>query len=151
MAVAGKRVYVTDSGNDRVCVFEADKLRFLFSFGQKGGGLGQFRSPRGIAAHGSKLYVADQLNHRIQVFSLDHVADSRCPPVGAIGGGASATPGRFSAPSGVCVANNRLYVAEVGGERLQVLTLDGLPLQSITSMGPSSSLHIRSRPYSFLV
>ena len=46
VAVANKRVYVTDQGNDRICVFSVDKLGFLFSFGGRGGGMGQLREPR---------------------------------------------------------------------------------------------------------
>lgn len=46
IVVAQKRVYVTDQGNDRICVFSADKLGFLFSFGGSGGGDGQLREPR---------------------------------------------------------------------------------------------------------
>lgn len=46
IAVANKRVYVTDQGNDRVSVFGTSKLEFLFSFGGRGSGIGQLREPR---------------------------------------------------------------------------------------------------------
>ena len=46
VAASAKHVYVTDQGNDRVCVFSVDKLAFLFSFGSNGKRLGQLREPR---------------------------------------------------------------------------------------------------------
>lgn len=140
VAVAAKRVYVTDQGNDRVCVFDADRLKFLFSFGERGRGLGQLHEPRGIAAHGTELFVADYRNHRLVVFDTSDAANMRCPPLRLIGGGASCILGRFDGPSGVCVSNGKLHVAEVGGKRLQVLTLDGLPLQSMTMCGPCAGV-----------
>ena len=141
VAVAQKRVYVTDQGNDRICVFGADKLNSLFSFGGRGGGLGQLREPRGLAAHNDELFVADSRNHRIVVYSLAEAASDAVHPVRCYGGGESATAGRFALPSGVCIANDRLYVTELGNQRVQVLTLDtGLPLQCIAADGPVSGV-----------
>ena len=40
LCVAQRRVYVTDQGNDRVSVFDADRLKWLFSFGARGNGAG---------------------------------------------------------------------------------------------------------------
>jgi hypothetical protein len=98
VAVIGKRVYVTDQGNDRVSVF-TDKLQPLFSFGTSGGSAKEFREPRGIAAHGTELYVADYGNHRIQVFGTDETTMD-CQLLRVIGGGESSTQGRFCGPSG---------------------------------------------------
>ena len=140
VAVASRRVYVTDTGNDRVSVFDTEKLQWLFSFGKRGSGSGEFREPRGIAAHDSELFVADYANHRIAVFSIADASDATCPPVRIIGGGDSSIAGRFSGPSGVCIANDKLHVAEIGGERLQLLSLDGLPLQCVLTCGPCSGV-----------
>ena len=40
----------------------------------------------------------------------------------------------------MCVANDKLYVAEMGGERVQIMTLDGLPLQVALACGPCSGV-----------
>ena len=42
-------------------------------------------------------------------------------------------PGEFDCPFGVAVAHGRLYVSERRGQRIQVLSLDGEPLQVIES------------------
>lgn len=85
--------------------------------------------------------MADSRNHRIAVFSL---ADADAGVVHALrcfGGGESQTFGRFGLPSGVCIANERLYVTEMGNARVQVLTVDtGLPLQCIKCDGPVSGV-----------
>ncbi len=74
------KIYVTDTGNNRVCVFNKEG-RFLFSFGKLGSAKpppgmkitwkpGEFNYPYGIGvSKDGKIYVADTLNWRVQVFS----------------------------------------------------------------------------------
>jgi len=60
--------------------------------------------------------------------------------VRTIGGGESDSLGRFKQPSGLTVFNDRLFVAEARGERLQLMSLDGLPMQSVKVGGPLSGV-----------
>lgn len=65
------RIYVVDSGNDRVSVFN-EKGEFLRSFGETGNQPGQFYEPVGIAIDtNERLLVADKGNNRIQIFDLN--------------------------------------------------------------------------------
>ena len=66
----GEKLYVTDSGNDRVQVFDLYGA-YLFQFGTSGTAVGQFDSPKGIATEGLFLYIADEQNHRFQVFTMN--------------------------------------------------------------------------------
>ena len=61
--------YVSDGyGNTRVMKFAPDG-RFLFQWGTKGSGPGQFDLPHGLALDGAgRLYVADRSNARVQIF-----------------------------------------------------------------------------------
>jgi len=61
--------YVSDGyGNNRVMAFAPDG-RFLFQWGSKGQGPGQFDLPHGIARdHAGVLYVSDRSNGRVQLF-----------------------------------------------------------------------------------
>lgn len=73
------RIYVTDAGNNRVVVFDRNGS-FLFQFGTKGIAKpvtgkadwepGKFSFPYGIDVEDEtgKIYVADMVNRRIQVF-----------------------------------------------------------------------------------
>jgi hypothetical protein len=62
-------IFVADGhGNDRVVKFSADG-RFLMQWGSEGTMLGQFNEPHALAMDSrGRLFVADRLNQRIQVF-----------------------------------------------------------------------------------
>jgi len=62
-------VYVVDSGHNRIVKFSPDS-QVLASWGSEGSGDGQFKGLSSVAVDpmNNKLYVADPLNSRIQVF-----------------------------------------------------------------------------------
>ena len=62
-------IVVAEFGNHRVQVFDKTG-KFLFKFGSKGNGNGQFSSPVGVTVdrRNNQIVVADLHNHRIQVF-----------------------------------------------------------------------------------
>jgi DNA-binding beta-propeller fold protein YncE len=64
-------IYVAGATIDRVQVFSSQG-DFLLAFGGKGAGLGQFLMPTGVTITDDKVYVADSLNRRIQVFQYVH-------------------------------------------------------------------------------
>ena len=85
--------------------------------------------------HGLELFVADAENHRIVVFGLDGIFRRAF-------GGEGTAPGQFGWLSGVAVGRcGRLFVAE--HTRLQVLTLQGLPLQVLHLPGAVELAQIR--------
>ena len=65
-----QRVYVVDSDNNRIQVFDPEG-RFLHSFsGPKILG-GKLNGPYGITINkNGKIFIADNQNHRIMVFSM---------------------------------------------------------------------------------
>ncbi len=64
VTVAGNRVYVVDSGNQRVAVFDR-KARFLFTMGED-----RLKAPVGIGKDGKgRIYVADRATGRVEVFA----------------------------------------------------------------------------------
>lgn len=70
IAVDGQgRVYVADTGNKRILVFDAEG-NYLTEFGAGGMNPGQLDEPVGVAVDARGLvYVADTWNRRIQVFT----------------------------------------------------------------------------------
>jgi Collagen triple helix repeat (20 copies)/Thrombospondin type 3 repeat/NHL repeat len=83
------RIYVGDH-NHRIAIYDGNGL-FLTEFGTLGVGDGQFKGPSGVTVDASRIYVADQLNHRVQVFLRtlpadadgDHIPDvaDNCPSI----------------------------------------------------------------------
>ena len=75
------RVYVADTGNKRVQVFESDGS-FVLQWG--GGGVldGYLDEPVGIAIGPDGVYVADTWNRRVQVFDANGVFLRQWPIVG---------------------------------------------------------------------
>ncbi len=86
-----KQLIVSDTGNDRIVVYDIDpatgNLTWSFSFGSTGTWYGEFNKPRGVALdNAGNIYVADQANNRIQVFSstgsyLRSIDDLNAQPV----------------------------------------------------------------------
>jgi len=70
LALDGRRLLVADAQDCAVKAFALDGA-FLGSFGRKGAGPGELSFPSGVTVAGGKVFVADKLNSRIQVFDRD--------------------------------------------------------------------------------
>ena len=84
-----------------------------------------------LCVHGDLVFIADPNNHRIVVCRHTDGAHVRC--IGKAGQTRKerkgTDSGEFINPVGVAIGHGRLYVSERVGRRIQVLTLEGLPLQ----------------------
>jgi len=65
-------IYVVDQGHNRIAKFSADG-GVLATWGNKGNGDGEFNDPTSVAvdAATNKVYIADPINKRIQVFDAN--------------------------------------------------------------------------------
>ena len=100
VAVSGRLIFVCDTSNNRVCVFEDSSfmgLNFSHAFGTKGSAPGELLGPTGVAVLGERVFVTERYNHRVSVFD-DDGALVRC-----IGGHRSSAPGFFNEPFGVAL------------------------------------------------
>ncbi|MDA8213270.1 MAG: 6-bladed beta-propeller [Clostridia bacterium] len=66
---ANGNIYIADSGGSQVKVFNLSG-KFLFKFGERGKGPGQFLAPVGIAVASKRIYVTDSVTMRVQEFDL---------------------------------------------------------------------------------
>jgi DNA-binding beta-propeller fold protein YncE len=108
-------VYVTDTLNNRVEIFDADG-NFISLFGKHGDGPGTFARPKGIAVDGDgHIWVADEMTDRLQVFNRDGQL------LTYIGLGHGELPGQFKALVGVAIdKQNRVFTAEQFPGRVQM-------------------------------
>jgi DNA-binding beta-propeller fold protein YncE len=67
IAIDGNLVYVTDSSNNRVEIYNTNG-NYLEQFGIFSANIGDFFSPQGIAVKNSRIYVTDALLNRLTIF-----------------------------------------------------------------------------------
>ncbi len=129
------RIYVTDAGNNRVCVFDPAG-RFLFAFGQPGiakpaaGGVatyqpGRLNFPLGIDAdEDGNVYVASFGNDSIEVFDPEGQPLRRFPdPSARVGRGSSGSGGVGIAVTDVAVHEGLVYALDT--YQVVVFTTEG--------------------------
>lgn len=135
------RIYVADSGNHRIQVFDEDG-QYLTSWGSFGTDPGLLNEPWGLAVDDEHVYVADTWNYRIQKFTTDGAFVASYGQGGVLGeevenGGL----GIFFGPRDIIfVDENRLLVTDTGNHRLQVLDPDGNFLSQIGNNGQPGGL-----------
>lgn len=118
------KVYVADTGNNRVEVFDHDG-NFLTTFGEKGSEPGHLRAPESVAVGADgRLYVADTGNGRVQVFTEEGILLYQ---VGANG----KEPGQIRTPARVAVdPSDSVYVLDRGNGRIQKFDASAHPVQA---------------------
>jgi len=108
-------VYVTDTLNNRVEIFDADG-KFISTFGKNGDGPGYLARPKGIAVDGDgHIWVMDAVQQRVQVFNREG-------QLLIYFGEPGQWPGQFSAPLDIAIDTkfNRVITSEQFPGRVQM-------------------------------
>jgi len=108
-------VYVTDTLNNRVEIFDADG-KFVSMFGKNGDGPGHFARPKGIAIdRDGHIWVVDAVQQRVQVFDTEG-------RLLIYFGEPGNWPGQFSAPYDIAIdpKSNRVVTSEQFPGRVQM-------------------------------
>ena len=113
-----EQLYVADSDLNCIQKFKLGG-EFIYKFGSYGSDNGQFNSPHGLLVSGSKLFVCDRHNHRIQVF----IHGEWSYTIGQQG----TEPGSFKEPIDLSLSNNedQIFVTDNKNHRVQIFALDG--------------------------
>ena len=106
-------LYVCDTLNDRIEVFDADG-KFISTYGKNGDGPGYFARPKGITTDSDgHIWVADGMQDRVQVFNKEW-------QLLITFGGHGLLPGQFQGLVGVYADNkNRIFTSEIYPGRVQ--------------------------------
>src|ERR1035441_2240385 len=107
-------LYVADTMNDRVEVFDADGT-FIRTWGKNGDGPGYFARPKGVAIDSDgHVWVADGMQDRVQVFTNEGQLLIAM-------GGHGLLPGQYQGLVNVASDNkrNRIYTSEIYPGRVQ--------------------------------
>ncbi len=106
-------LYVCDTLNDRIEVFDADG-KFISTYGKNGDGPGYFARPKGVAIDGDgHIWVADGMQDRVQVFNNQW-------QLLITFGGHGLLPGQFQGLVGIAIdKNNRVFTSEIYPGRVQ--------------------------------
>ncbi|MGI0088357.1 MAG: 6-bladed beta-propeller [Nitrosotalea sp.] len=152
-------VYVTDTGNNRVEIFDSSG-HFFYKFGTNGNGDGQFSDAIGIAVgNDGSLYVVDQNNDRVEIFNITYGNATSAPnnvlttpptaPVPIIEtqppvpawfvssfGSPGSKTGQFSFPQGIALdGSGNVYVVENANNRVEKFDSKGNYISTIGSSG----------------
>ncbi|HEX9990971.1 MAG TPA: flippase activity-associated protein Agl23 [Chloroflexia bacterium] len=141
---AGGNVYVTDTGNKRVMIFDGngkylrqiasgmspEKIASAYPFNQPG----EMNEPIGIAVDGSgAVYVADTNNRRIQKFDAAGKFVAQWPV-----GGTNWDAGPYLEPFLALDSAGNLYVAAPTGRKILKFNATGQPLAEKSAQGAVS-------------
>ena len=127
----GDRLYVADSKAHKVVVFDLGGGDIVMEFGSRGTGPGQFNFPSALCfSPEGDLFVVDQMNSRVQVFTPEgEVLET----FGALGVGF----GNFVRPKDVAInADGLVFVTDAAFGNVQIFDAD---LRLLTFVGENGS------------
>jgi DNA-binding beta-propeller fold protein YncE len=135
LTVAGDRLVMTEPDDNRVVVYDiaGDAPRKIGAFGTLGSGAGELHGPHGATLDPDRgwLYVADTLNHRVQVFDVAGLAEGRRPRLVRLFGNLGQAIGDLRGPSAVALSplpalRGQVFVVDTRNDRIQVFDAGGV-------------------------
>lgn len=114
---ANGRIYVSDTNNTRIQVFDDASGAFLFSFGERGPEQGKFIYPYGLAADADgNIYVAELYMGRIQVYDADgNYLRDFAPEL--------SKNGTLRGPGELVISGGVLYVTDINQHKILLIDL----------------------------
>lgn len=134
----GTRLVVVDTGNERVLIWNrfptssSDEADIVLGTGKAGSGQNQFSFPYAVTSDGTRLFIADERNHRVLVWNKFPTMSGELPssvlgksdftrsgPNGsAVIDEPVPTAGTLAHPEGIFLRNNELWVTDTGNSRV---------------------------------
>ena len=132
-----ERVFVADTGNNRIQVFNSNGV-FIAAWGstKAGSGINDFNNPQGLAMDMARgfLYIADTFNHRIKKYSLDGAFI-------AAFGGYGTEDGKMNYPKDAAIGpDGSIYVSDSLNYRIQKFSSENTFLTKWGSKGSDAAM-----------
>ena len=136
---ANRKVYVADTGNNRIQVFDLN-FEFQFQFGEQGNGPGEFNGPASVAIdRNGNVFVVDRGNNRIQEFTNNGTF------VKAFGKAGSGL-GEFDTPFGITVDDDdAITVTDQENNRVQIFAPVNIAQGPLLRVAPGEGKRKRTR------
>ena len=140
MTIYNERLYVADTDNHRIIVYDLENTEKLFSFTSpiqrhcersEVCALMDRNLPSSIAVIDEKIFVAYGWADHIQVFDLDGNYLWKF-------GSSGAQAGQFNTPYRIAALNNELFVADLENHRIQIFDHDGNFLRQFETYNDST-------------
>ena len=130
------RIFVADTGNDRVQILNADGT-LNYEFGKSGDKPGYFKNPEGIVvSRKGNIYVADSSNDRVQIFTGDGIFLKSFGRTSKTLKNGSPEPGNFRDPRALAInSQSQIFVVDYGNDRIQIFDEDGGFIRQFGSRG----------------
>lgn len=120
----GELVFVSDTGNHQIQVFDKKTGKLKLKFGSRGTNPGEFEYPYGITADESgKLYIADMKNSNISIFDKKGKFIKYFVPKEA--------EDTILTPSAIRIFNQKIYVPEINTGYIKIFDLLGNKIEEI--------------------
>jgi DNA-binding beta-propeller fold protein YncE len=119
----------------RILVFRSDGNRIIQRLSSKGSDAGQLHGPQGMVLVGDELFVAEELNDRISVFSMDRNGKNNIFfKFSRVWGSRGNGEGQLNGPKGLAASlEGLIYVADARNHRIQVFETNGTFVRSFGS------------------
>ena len=120
VAIADKRLYVTDIAHQQIQVLDKATGKVLFTFGKPGSGPGELFHPTSIAlGPDGDIYVVETSNFRVQRFTAEGKPVRTYGEVGS-------TSGSFARPKGLAIdRNGHIFVSDAAFQNVQIFDKGG--------------------------
>lgn len=114
------RLYVTDTHNHHIKVFNSETLEYIKNIGKRGTLKGDFNFPTSLAINSKgDLHVVDTMNGRVQIFDKD---GKFLRTFGQLGDAV----GMFARPRGIAIdSDDHIYVVDGAFNNVQIFNTEG--------------------------
>jgi DNA-binding beta-propeller fold protein YncE len=128
---AGSKVYIADTGNNRVEMVSSSDLTFFAGDGTAGAAsagtatTSHLNNPTGVAVDGNgKVYIADHLNNRVEMVSSNDLTFFAGNGTNGAPTAGTATDSSLSGPTGVAVdaAGSNVYIADTTNHLVEAVS-----------------------------